>query len=387
MTFSSRSPADSDFATYIGLNLPNGLVFTPVYHGNLTPADLTLTILPPATATPVFSDLSSPTIVYGATQTTLSGHLNGVGTLVPSGSVSITLDGVTEAAAIDSSTGNFSTSFSTAMLGASSTPYTITYAYAGDAHFNAATDGTGTLTVNQRPITITANDKSKTYGDANPALDATVTGTVNGDVLSYTLATGAGQFSNVGSYADHGEPGLQPQLQRHPDQRHAHHRAEGRHGHRQCQEQDLRRRQPGAGRDGHRHRQRRRAQLHPGHDGARQFSNVGGYAITVSLGANPNYSVTPTDGMLDHRAEAGHGHGQRQEQDLRRRQPGAGRDGHRHRQRRRAQLHPGHQRRTVQQRGRLRDHGDAWAPTPTTASARPTARSPSGRSAGHGHGQ
>ena len=25
MTFSLRSPADSDFATYIGLNLPNGL--------------------------------------------------------------------------------------------------------------------------------------------------------------------------------------------------------------------------------------------------------------------------------------------------------------------------------------------------------------------------
>ena len=51
MTFSSRSPADSDFATYIGLNLPNGLVFTPVYHDNLTPADLTLTILNQASPT------------------------------------------------------------------------------------------------------------------------------------------------------------------------------------------------------------------------------------------------------------------------------------------------------------------------------------------------
>jgi hypothetical protein len=36
---------------------------------------------------------------------------------------------------------------------------------------------------------VTANDKSKTYGQANPALDAVVVGAVNGDVLSYSLAT------------------------------------------------------------------------------------------------------------------------------------------------------------------------------------------------------
>ena len=42
---------------------------------------------------------------------------------------------------------------------------------------------------------MTANAKSKTYGDVNPALTATVTGTVNGDVLNYTLATTALQFS------------------------------------------------------------------------------------------------------------------------------------------------------------------------------------------------
>src|SRR5438270_11957310 len=41
----------------------------------------------------------------------------------------------------------------------------------------------------------------KTYGDANPALTATVTGTVNGDTLDYTLVTVATQFSNVGPYA------------------------------------------------------------------------------------------------------------------------------------------------------------------------------------------
>src|SRR5438046_4706661 len=31
---------------------------------------------------------------------------------------------------------------------------------------------------------------------------------------------------------------------------------------------------------------------------AMQFSNVGPYAITVTLGTNPNYNVTKTDGTL-----------------------------------------------------------------------------------------
>src|SRR5207248_2467942 len=48
--------------------------------------------------------------------------------------------------------------------------------------------------------TVKADDKNKFYGDLNPALTATVTGTVNGDVLNYTLATTALQFSNVGDY-------------------------------------------------------------------------------------------------------------------------------------------------------------------------------------------
>jgi hypothetical protein len=47
---------------------------------------------------------------------------------------------------------------------------------------------------------VTANPKSKTYGDANPALDAAVTGTANGDVLNYTLATTATTASGVGGY-------------------------------------------------------------------------------------------------------------------------------------------------------------------------------------------
>jgi len=57
------------------------------------------------------------------------------------------------------------------------------------------------FSINPRPATVAADAKTKTYGDPNPALTATVPGTVNGDALDYTLATTALQFSNVGDYA------------------------------------------------------------------------------------------------------------------------------------------------------------------------------------------
>src|SRR5207237_6238316 len=57
-----------------------------------------------------------------------------------------------------------------------------------------------TLTVDAKAATVSADLKSKTYGDANPTLTATVTGTVDGDTLDYSLATTALQFSGVGSY-------------------------------------------------------------------------------------------------------------------------------------------------------------------------------------------
>ena len=69
------------------------------------------------------------------------------------------------------------------------------------------TANNGSLTVTQRPITVTADAKSRVYGDANPALTYTVAadgvgtsrGLVNSDSLG-TLSTTAGNTSIVGSY-------------------------------------------------------------------------------------------------------------------------------------------------------------------------------------------
>ncbi|MDF2097469.1 MBG domain-containing protein [Aquibaculum arenosum] len=59
------------------------------------------------------------------------------------------------------------------------------------------------LSVTARPITITADDKSRGYGDNNPTLTYTVDGRglVNGDSLSGSLATDANATSNVGHYS------------------------------------------------------------------------------------------------------------------------------------------------------------------------------------------
>ncbi|WP_199805455.1 MBG domain-containing protein, partial [Bradyrhizobium lablabi] len=54
------------------------------------------------------------------------------------------------------------------------------------------------LTVTQRAITVTADPKSRAYGDANPPLTYQVggAGLVNGDTLSGALATSATTASN-----------------------------------------------------------------------------------------------------------------------------------------------------------------------------------------------
>ena len=100
-----------------------------------------------------FTGLTSPSITYGTASVTISGILSNGNQAPPdTESVQITLDGVTQSAAIGTG-GAFSTTFDTSTLPASATPYTVTYSYAGDANFAAATT-TSTLTVSQATPTV-----------------------------------------------------------------------------------------------------------------------------------------------------------------------------------------------------------------------------------------
>ena len=63
----------------------------------------------------------------------------------------------------------------------------------------------GTLTVNKATLTVTADDKSRGYGDANPTFSATFSGFKNGDTLasvtgSASFATTATGSSVAGTY-------------------------------------------------------------------------------------------------------------------------------------------------------------------------------------------
>jgi hypothetical protein len=138
--------------------------------------------------TPAFDSLVSPTIVYGTASIHLSGHLAS-GTRIPTGVVAIHLGGVSVSAPIEPSTGNFSATFPTAALVASSSPYAIAYTYPASADFNQAS-GTSNLTINKAdPMIIWANPADIIYGTPLGAAQLDASASVPG-VFIYTPASG-----------------------------------------------------------------------------------------------------------------------------------------------------------------------------------------------------
>ncbi len=72
------------------------------------------------------------------------------------------------------------------------------------------TDYTGiaTVTIGKASATVTAETKTKIYGETDPELTAVVTGVIDGDTLNYTLTRAEGE--NVGEYAITATPGENP---------------------------------------------------------------------------------------------------------------------------------------------------------------------------------
>ena len=57
------------------------------------------------------------------------------------------------------------------------------------------------LTIDRARLSVTADDKSKVYGEANPALTGTLTGVKNNEAISKVFSTSATEASGVGEYA------------------------------------------------------------------------------------------------------------------------------------------------------------------------------------------
>jgi hypothetical protein len=100
----------------------------------------------PQKVTPSFSSLAGPTIPYGQSAVTLGGRIS-AGTTFPTGSVNITVNGVTKSAAINPNNGAFSAVFDTSTLKVSDSPYQITYSYPGDSTDAPIQDTSHFLTV------------------------------------------------------------------------------------------------------------------------------------------------------------------------------------------------------------------------------------------------
>jgi gliding motility-associated-like protein len=100
-----------------------------------------------------------------------------------------------------------STAIVTAGVNALTSPgtYTITASGGSAANYNIA-PASGTLTISQAPLRVTANNAIRNFGEANPALTVTYSGFVNGEnenniSTKPTATTVANTSSPVGTYA------------------------------------------------------------------------------------------------------------------------------------------------------------------------------------------
>ncbi|MGI8771159.1 MAG: Ig-like domain repeat protein, partial [Acidobacteriaceae bacterium] len=141
--------------------------------------------------------IHAPTITYGASATISVTVAANSG--VPTGNVSLTVDGGTALSApLSSGTATFTVS------ALAPGTHQLSASYAAQGSYAAGTSG-ATLTVSQASLTVTAADASRAYGAANPALTYIVAGFVNGDSGSVVTgvpaeSTTAAATSAPGSY-------------------------------------------------------------------------------------------------------------------------------------------------------------------------------------------
>ena len=172
-------------------------------------ASNTLTLIVNSAAVNTTTAVTNATATYGDASVMLNATVTpDSGPAVNAGSVTFTVkQGATTIGVATTDTTIVAGAASVSYLlpaGTAAGPYTIEAAYSGATGFNASS-GSGSLTINQKGLTITASNKTKTYGDAvtfdqtTPSTDFTVVGLINADTVdSITLtSTGAAATATV----------------------------------------------------------------------------------------------------------------------------------------------------------------------------------------------
>lgn len=113
----------------------------------------------------------------GSNSDTTTGFVNGDTSASLSGSLSYTIN-----------SGNTAKNAGTYAIAATG--------YSNGLGYNLAYNN-GNLTINKAVLTVTADDKTRTYGDANPAFTTTVSGFVNGETAATAGVTGSGSASTT----------------------------------------------------------------------------------------------------------------------------------------------------------------------------------------------
>jgi hypothetical protein len=175
LAFSTPATAASHVGSYA--ITPSGLSSS---NYGLTFVDGTLSVTP----APLTITANNQTMIYGGAMPTLTASFSGLVNGETPGSYNPTLSTVPASSHV----GTYAISVS----GAADPDYAIQYV-------------NGTLTINPATLTVTADDKARVYGQANPVFTAHYAGFVNGDTTacltgSPNLATSAGLTSPVGSY-------------------------------------------------------------------------------------------------------------------------------------------------------------------------------------------
>ena len=172
----------------IGTLAAGNYSFGPFVNGALTITKAPLTV----TANNASREYGDANPAFTAT---LSGFKNGE---------TLAASGVTGAASC--------TSAATASSGASPPTYpiacTIGTLAAGNYSFGPFVNGA--LTITKAPLTVTANNASREYGDANPAFTATLSGFKNGETLATSGVTGAASCTSAATASSGASPPTYP---------------------------------------------------------------------------------------------------------------------------------------------------------------------------------
>jgi autotransporter-associated beta strand protein len=172
--------------------------FSDTLSDSGTAVQLTVTV---ATTTAVSSNSSTSTYGHPVTFTATITSTSGSG---ETGTVQFQIDGSDVGSAMNLSNGT--ATFSTSTLGVGT--HSIVAVYSGDGTFGGSSSFTFTQTVNKEPVVVTANNRTKTYGQVESfGMDSTAftsSGLVNGEIIgSVTLTASGGTAANagVGTYA------------------------------------------------------------------------------------------------------------------------------------------------------------------------------------------